>query len=68
MHRDEINRRQFHEMDRVIAECLSDPAENEVRDIINLLCNGVETYRLYSFELEAVIAYLVKKLSRICIR
>ncbi|MFN4501036.1 hypothetical protein ACK3XA_29190 [Klebsiella grimontii] len=61
MHRDEISRRQLHGMDRVVAECLSEPAaENEVRDIINLLCNGVETYRLYSFELETIISYLVK--------
>ncbi len=62
MHRDEISRQQLHGMDRVIAECLSEPApKNEIRDIINLLCSGVETYRLYGFELEAVIAYLVKK-------
>ncbi|MCP5130897.1 MAG: hypothetical protein H6985_15095 [Pseudomonadales bacterium] len=62
MHRDEISRRQLHGMDRVIAECLSEPApKNEIRDIINLLCSGVETYRLYGFELETVIAYLVKK-------
>ncbi|MCR6710943.1 hypothetical protein, partial [Enterobacter bugandensis] len=61
MHRDEISRRHLHGMDRVVAECLSEPAaENEVRDIINLLCNGVETYRLYSFELETIISYLVK--------
>ncbi|MBY8318135.1 hypothetical protein KW543_20475 [Vibrio fluvialis] len=61
MHRDEINRRQLHGIDRVIEECLSEPAtENEIRDIINLLCNGVETYRLYGFELETFIAYLVQ--------
>ena len=62
MHRDEISRQQLHGMDRVIAECLSEPApKNEIRDIINLLCSGVETYRLYGFKLETVIAYLVKK-------
>lgn len=61
MHRDEISRRQFHGIDRVIAECLSEPApENEIRNIINLLCNGIETYRLYGFELETIIAYLVE--------
>ncbi len=61
MHRDEINRRQLHGIDRVIEECLSELApENEIRDIINLLCNGVETHRLYGFKLETVIAYLVK--------
>lgn len=61
MHRDEISRRQFHRMDRVIEECLSEPAtENEIRDIVSLLCDGVETYRLYGFELENTIAYLVR--------
>ncbi|WP_394389085.1 hypothetical protein [Shewanella woodyi] len=60
-HRDEISRQQSHEVDRVIEECLSEPStENEIRDIIGLLCDGVETYRLYSFELENIIAYLVK--------
>ncbi|MEH8264912.1 hypothetical protein Q7I27_17510 [Aeromonas veronii] len=61
MHRDEINRRQLHGIDRVIEVCLSGSApENDIRDIINLLCDGVETHRLYGFELETVIAYLVK--------
>ena len=61
MHRDEISRRQSHGMDRVIEECLSEPAtENEIRDIVSLLCDGVETYRLYGFELENIIAHLVK--------
>jgi hypothetical protein len=61
MHRDEISRRKSHGMDRVIEECLSEPAtENEIRDIVSLLCDGVETYRLYAFELENIIAHLVK--------
>lgn len=61
MHRDEISGRQLHGMDRVIEESLSEPApENEIRDIINLLFNGVETYRLYGFEFETVVAYLVE--------
>lgn len=61
MHRDEINGRQSHAMEQIIEECLSEPAtENEIRDIVNLLCDGLETYRLYSFELEQIITYLVK--------
>ncbi|EGG92868.1 hypothetical protein IMCC1989_2342 [gamma proteobacterium IMCC1989] len=61
MHRDEISRRQSHGMDRVIEECLSEPAtEKEIRDIVNLLCDGVEVYRLSGFELENIIVYLVK--------
>ncbi|WP_223191913.1 hypothetical protein [Pseudoalteromonas piscicida] len=61
MHRDEINRQQSHGMDRVMEECFSEPAtEKEIRDIVNLLCDGLETYRLYGFELENIIAHLVK--------
>ncbi|MFQ1781548.1 hypothetical protein ACK377_02820 [Aeromonas veronii] len=61
MQRDEISRQLLHRIDRVIEACLSDSApENEIRDIINLLCDGVEAHRLYGFELETVIACLVK--------
>ena len=61
MHRDEISRRQSHGMDRVIEECCSEPAtEKEIRNIVSLLCDGIETYRLYGFELENIIAHLVK--------
>lgn len=61
MHRDEMGGRQFYGMGRVVAECFSEPVpENEIRDIVNLLCNGVEMYRLYGFELEVVTAYLVE--------
>lgn len=58
---DQISRQQSHGMDQVIEECFSEPApENEIRDIVNLLCDGLRTYRLHSFELENAIAYLVK--------
>lgn len=61
MHRDDICRHRSHGIDRIIKECLSKPTtENEIRDIINLLCEGIETYRLYSFELEKIIDYLVE--------
>jgi hypothetical protein len=61
LHRDEISRHQSYSLDSVIEECLSEPAtENEIRDIVSLLCDGVETFRLYSFELENIIAYLVR--------
>ncbi|WP_179038216.1 hypothetical protein [Limnobaculum xujianqingii] len=61
LHRDEIRGRQSHGMNLVIKECLSEPAtENEIREIINLLCGGIETYRLYGFELENIIAHLVE--------
>ncbi|WP_214656128.1 hypothetical protein, partial [Vibrio anguillarum] len=53
--------RQILGNDRVIEECLSNlVAEKEIRDIVRLLCDGLVTYRLYSFELENLIAHLVK--------
>lgn len=61
MHRDEISRRQCHSMDLVIEECLSEPAtEKEICDIVRLICDGLETCRLCSFELENFIVHLVK--------
>lgn len=61
MHRDEINRNQLHELGRVVDVCLSDSApENEIIEIVKLLCEGVESFRLYSFELEKIIAALIK--------
>jgi hypothetical protein len=33
----------------------------EVQEIINLLCEGVESYRLYAFELGEIISILLKK-------
>ncbi|MBF4341611.1 hypothetical protein EAY39_12630 [Vibrio anguillarum] len=61
MHRDDMLNRQILGNDRVIEECLSNlVAEKEIRDIVRLLCDGLVTYRLYSFELENLIAHLVK--------
>ena len=61
MCRAEINWQQSHGIDLVIKKCLSESApENEIRNIINLLCEGVETSRLYSFELKNIIDQLVK--------
>lgn len=61
MHRDEIGRQRISVMDRVIEECLSEPAtEKEIRDIVSLLCDGIETFRLYGFEVENIVAHLVK--------
>lgn len=61
MHRDEIRGLQSHELNRIVEKCLSEPAtEKELRDIISLLCEGLETYRLYTFDLDNIIVFLVK--------
>lgn len=61
MHRDQINKYKMPRFDDVIEECLSEPVtENEIRKIVDILCEGVESHRLYSFELEQVINSLVK--------
>lgn len=60
MHREDINRHRRHELDRVVSECLSASApDNEVREIVRLLCEGVESFRLYSFELMEIIVILI---------
>jgi hypothetical protein len=56
-----INRNRFRGLDRVIAECLSDSApDNEIGEIVRLLCESIESFRLYSFELEEIIAALIE--------
>lgn len=61
MHRDEINMYQLHGIDRAIEGCLSGSAPgNEVAEIIELLCEGVKTSRLYGFELAQMIRTLIK--------
>ena len=60
MHREDINRHRQHGLGRVVSECLSASApENEVREIVRLLCEGVESFRLYSFELTEIIGVLI---------
>lgn len=60
MHIEDIKRHQWHGLDRVVSECLSASApENEVGEIVELLCEGVESYRLYSYELTEIIGALI---------
>jgi len=62
MHRSEITKRQLHGVNRVIGECLSGQVmKEEVLEIIDMICEGLESYRLYSFDLNDIIAGLVKE-------
>lgn len=66
VHRDELRQAQLHGMDRILDEafCASAP-ESVVIEIIKLLCEGIETYRLYAFELTEIISALVRKYSEL---
>jgi hypothetical protein len=60
MDREDINRHRQHGLDHVLSECLSITApENEVLKIVRLLCEGVENFRLYGFELTELVKTLV---------
>lgn len=61
IHRKVINTNRLQGIDRVVEECLSASApDNEIAEIVALLCEGVETYRLYSSELGDIITALIK--------
>lgn len=60
MHRDDIKIHQMHDIDGVIDQCLSISSPvHEVVEVIKLLCEGVESLRLYCFELAGLIRVLV---------
>lgn len=60
-HKDETNWPSSYAIDKVVEKCLLEPApESEIRKIVSLLCEGIESYRLRSYELENVIDHLVK--------
>lgn len=61
MRHDEIDQIRAHSVDSIINKCLLPPApENEIRIIIDLICEGVETSRLRTFKLENIINFLVE--------
>lgn len=65
-HRDEIRRAQLRNTDGFLDEIFSGViSEREIKEIIELLCEGVESYRLYSFELTEVFGALIKKYPQI---
>ncbi len=66
MHSNETNRHQLHGFDRVVEECLSESVtENEICEIVNILFEGVDSFRLYGFELRDIIVHLVKNFPEI---
>jgi hypothetical protein len=61
-HREEFGQAQLHGLDRVLEEALNPSSpEGEVREIIERLCEGIESYRLYTFEMTETASALIKK-------
>ena len=61
MHRDNARLMRSHGLDRVCAYCLTaDAPREEVDEIAELVFDGIESYRLYSSELNDVIRPLVR--------
>ncbi|GJM10162.1 MAG: hypothetical protein DHS20C11_24380 [Lysobacteraceae bacterium] len=63
MHRSEIRQHErIHELELVLDQCICDTAPtNEIRSLVNSLCDGIQSYRLYGFELANVISTLTKR-------
>lgn len=61
-HRDELAHAQFHGIDLIFNQAFNvSTPESEVKEIIDLLCEGIRTYRLYAFELPNIISPLLTK-------
>ncbi|CAK8722554.1 ATP-binding protein [Candidatus Electrothrix laxa] len=60
MHRENIGKHQWSGLDRVIAECLSSTApENEIREIVRVLCDENKNLRPYGFDLTSITEKLI---------
>jgi len=58
--REEFDRNGIQGTERVVHLCLSPSApKDEVGEIVNLLCDGVDEFRFYSFDLGAIITTLI---------
>lgn len=59
-HRKELAQTQLHGIEKVVVQACGPTAPPvEVKNIIELLCEGIATYRLYSFELPKVLSALL---------
>ncbi|WLE95785.1 MAG: hypothetical protein QTN59_13995 [Candidatus Electrothrix communis] len=60
MHRENIGKHQWSGFDRVVAECLSSTApENEIREIVKVLCDENKSLRPYGFDLTSITEKLI---------
>ena len=61
-HREEFGQAQLHGLDQVLEMALCPLApETEVREIIKLFCEGIASYRLYTFEVTEIASALIRK-------
>lgn len=59
--KDDVSNHQRFGLDRILEESLTDTApENEVSEIINLLCDGLISYRIFRSDITKIISKLVK--------
>lgn len=57
--RDQIDLRRIRRTKRIVRQCLSASApEQEIKEIVKLLCDGVDAFRFYSLDLDVIIATL----------
>lgn len=64
--RRQIDLHHIREAKRIARQCLSASApENEIKEIVKLLCDGVDAFRFYSFDLDAITAILVSNFPEI---
>ncbi|EOC1306783.1 hypothetical protein ACI09K_004265, partial [Cronobacter dublinensis] len=67
-HRDIVCLLPTHAIKSVLAMCLPTSTKNkEIRELIDLLCDGIASYRLCAFDLEDVTAYLINNFPEIFI-
>lgn len=60
--RDEQTQLRMHGLERVFEETLNSTApETEIKEIIESLCEGISTYRIYAFEFSKLISALIKQ-------
>ncbi|HFH3700991.1 TPA: hypothetical protein ACGJZX_002884 [Pseudomonas aeruginosa] len=60
-HRDEFRGIRLYRVDSVFKECFdASVPEGEVKEVVALLCAGIESYRLYGFEMERIISSLLE--------
>lgn len=66
LHKDKVRPMRAQGFDRICQYCLSDDAPmSEITEIVELLFDGIESYRLYSFELSDVLQPLVRNFPEI---
>jgi len=66
MQRDDIKRQRLHREVRVLDQCLTlDTPREEAKELVELICDGLVTYRLYGHDVESVLEVLAERFPEI---